>query len=167
MLTLTDPSVNFDVRSESGNIQVVLDNATLPPSLQRRLDVTDFATPVQVVDAITQDGGTVITIEAAGEYDYLAYQADNTVTVNVKPLTPEEIEELEDVFRFKGEKLSLNFQDIEVRSVLQIIADFTDLNLVASDTVAGRITLRLKNVPWDQALDIVLNLPSDLKRGPL
>src|SRR5690606_432651 len=90
------------------------------------------------------------------DYDYLAYQTDNRYIISVKPLSRVEVEERKARFAFVGEKLSLNFQDIEVRSVLQLIADFTDLNLVASDTVTGSITLRLDNVPWDQALDIVL-----------
>jgi type IV pilus assembly protein PilQ len=93
---------------------------------------------------------------AKGNFDYLAYQADQTLTVNVNPVSDKELAQRDDVFKYKGEKLSLNFQDIEVRSVLQLIADFTDLNLVASDTVSGRITLRLKNVPWDQALELIL-----------
>jgi len=118
--------------------------------------VTDFATPVQIVDALQEGDHTTFTVSASGDYDYLAYQADNTLTINVSPLTAQEIERRDDIFKFSGEKLSLNFQDIEVRSVLQLIADFTDLNLVASDTVSGRITLRLKNVPWDQALELIL-----------
>jgi type IV pilus assembly protein PilQ len=99
---------------------------------------------------------TTFTVSATGNYDYLAYQADDTLTINVSLLTEKEVEQRSDVFKYTGEKLSLNFQDIEVRSVLQLIADFTDLNLVASDTVSGRITLRLKNVPWDQALELIL-----------
>jgi len=98
-----------------------------------------------------------LMIEPTGEYEYLAYQADELFTLEVKPLSSSELESnLDAVFRYRGEKLSLNFQDIQIRSVLQLIADFTDLNLVASDTVNGRITLRLKNVPWDQALDIIM-----------
>ncbi|MEJ2130876.1 MAG: secretin N-terminal domain-containing protein, partial [Gammaproteobacteria bacterium] len=156
VVTLSDPTVPVDIRGEGGNIKVEIGNTGLPPNLQRRLDVVDFATPVQVVDAVAEGSNVVITVQPTGDYDYLAYQADETLTVNVRPVTPDDIEAEDDVFRFKGEKLSLNFQDIEVRSVLQLIADFTDLNLVASDTVSGRITLRLKNVPWDQALDLIL-----------
>ena len=157
IVTLSDPTVPVDIRGEGGNIRVEISNTALPRNLQRRLDVVDFATPVQIVDAVAEGGGAVITIQPTGDFDYLAYQADETLTINVRPVTPDDLERIEDdVFRFKGEKLSLNFQDIEVRSVLQLIADFTDLNLVASDTVSGRITLRLKNVPWDQALDLIL-----------
>jgi type IV pilus assembly protein PilQ len=111
---------------------------------------------VQLVDVLKRGANTVLTLSAAGDFDYLAYQADGTLSIDVSPITQEEISRRDDIFRYTGEKLSLNFQDIEVRSVLQLIADFTDLNLVASDTVSGRITLRLKNVPWDQALDLVL-----------
>lgn len=157
IVTLSDPKAPVDVRSEGSDIRVEIAGTSLPPSLRRRLDVSDFATPVDIVDAVEEGGRTVITIRPTGEYDFLAYQADSELVVNVRPVLPEEgTGRLDDAFRYKGEKLSLNFQDIEVRSVLQLIADFTDLNLVASDTVAGRITLRLQNVPWDQALDIVL-----------
>ena len=136
--------------------RIKIRNTKLPDNLRRRLDVTDFATPVQVVDAVQAGPDIEITIDAKGNYDYLAYQADQTLTVNVNPISEKELTARDDVFKYKGEKLSLNFQDIEVRSVLQLIADFTDLNLVASDTVTGRITLRLKNVPWDQALELIL-----------
>jgi len=156
ILTLSNPKAPVNVTGEAGKIRVEVRNTNLPSNLRRRLDVTDFATPVQIVDAIQEGDHVVFTIAAEGNYDYLAYQADNTMSIDVTPLTPEEIEKRDDIFKFKGEKLSLNFQDIEVRSVLQLIADFTDLNLVASDTVSGRITLRLKNVPWDQALELIL-----------
>ena len=156
ILDLSNPKAPVDVRSEAGRIKIEIRNTELPANLRRRLDVTDFATPVQSIDAVQEGDHTVVTIKATGNYDYLAYQADNTLSVNVNPLTEEEQAARDDVFKYKGEKLSLNFQDIEVRSVLQLIADFTDLNLVASDTVSGRITLRLKNVPWDQALELIL-----------
>ncbi len=156
IVTLSDPKAPVNVVGEGGRIKVEIRNTELPVELRRRLDVTDFATPVQIVDALQEGDHTTFTVSATGDYDYLAYQADNTLTINVSPLTEEEVERRDDMFRFTGEKLSLNFQDIEVRSVLQLIADFTDLNLVASDTVSGRITLRLKNVPWDQALDLIL-----------
>ena len=106
--------------------------------------MTDFATPVMMVDSLPEDGNTVMIVEPTGDFDYLAYQADNVFTLEVKPLTQSDIDSAEQAFRFRGEKLSLNFQDIEIRSVLQLIADFTDLNLVASDTVAGRITLQIE-----------------------
>src|SRR5690606_33752636 len=132
-------------------------NTELPESLRVRLDVKDFATPVQFVRAVEQGGKASIGIEPVGLYEYLAYQADNQLTISVKPLTRDELEARKvERFAYSGEMLSINFQDIDVRSVLQLIADFTDLNLVASDTVQGNITLRLQNVPWDQALDLVL-----------
>jgi len=156
IVRLSDVGVGVDVTSEGGKIRVEFANTIIPESLQRRLDVTDFATPVMMVDSLPEDGNTVMLIEPSGDYDYLAYQADNIFTLEVKPLSASDLDSVDQAFRFRGEKLSLNFQDIEIRSVLQLIADFTDLNLVASDTVAGQITLRLKNVPWDQALEIIM-----------
>jgi type IV pilus assembly protein PilQ len=132
-------------------------NAQLAEALKARLDVKDFATPVQFINATNQGGKTSISIEPTGTYDYMVYQTENKLTVSVKPLTADaEAKRKSENFAYSGQKLSLNFQDIDVRSVLQLIADFTDLNLVASDTVQGNITLRLQNVPWDQALDLVL-----------
>lgn len=157
ILTLADPSVEIDMKEESGKIVVKIPDAKLADSLRRRLDVKDFATPVNYISAVEEEGGTKLIIEAGGHYEYLAYQTDNVMTINVKPVTEKELEKnKKDAFMYTGEKLSLNFQDIEVRSVLQLIADFTSLNLVASDTVSGNITLRLKNVPWDQALELIL-----------
>lgn len=157
VITLSDPSVGSTIEEQGGKIRVVFAKAELPEALRVRLDVQDFATPVKFVDSTAQAGGASIAIEPTGRYDYLAYQADNKLTISVKPLTEEEADKRKaDRFAYSGEKLSLNFQDIDVRSVLQLIADFTDLNLVASDTVSGNITLRLQNVPWDQALDLVL-----------
>lgn len=156
IITLADPKIDVNAFVEGPRVKLELRGAGLPERLQRRFDVTDFATPVKSIDARATANGATITLEAAGEYDYLAYQADNEYVVSVKPLAPEEVEERKKEFAYTGERLSLNFQDIEVRAVLQIIADFTGLNLVASDTVNGRITLRLQNVPWDQALDLVL-----------
>jgi type IV pilus assembly protein PilQ len=156
ILNLSNPKAPVNVSSEAGNIRVEIRNTELPTELRRRLDVIDFATPVELIDAVQEGDHTVFTIVASGNFDYLAYQADNTMSIDVTPVTEEELALRDDVFKYTGEKLSLNFQDIEVRSVLQLIADFTDLNLVASDTVSGRITLRLKNVPWDQALELIL-----------
>jgi len=157
IVTLSDPSISSTIEEQGGKIRVNFAKAQLPESLRVRLDVQDFATPVRFVDSASQAGGASIAIEPTGRYDYLAYQTDNKLTISVKPLTEDEAEKRKaDRFAYSGEKLSLNFQDIDVRSVLQLIADFTDLNLVASDTVSGNITLRLQNVPWDQALDLVL-----------
>ncbi|MDX9874056.1 MAG: type IV pilus secretin PilQ family protein [Spongiibacteraceae bacterium] len=156
IITLADTQADVNAFVEGSRIKLELRGASLPERLQRRFDVTDFATPVKNIDARPTGNGATITLEATGEYDYLAYQADTEYVVSVKPLAPAEVEERRKEFAYTGERLSLNFQDIEVRAVLQIIADFTGLNLVASDTVNGRITLRLQNVPWDQALDLVL-----------
>ncbi len=157
IVRLSHPGIGVDVTNDGNYIRVEFSGTRIPESLQRRLDVTDFATPVLIVDAFSESGNTILMVEPTGEYDYLAYQADNLFTLEIKPIGAGGLDGREDgIFRYHGEKLSLNFQDIEIRSVLQLIADFTDLNLVASDTVGGRITLRLKNVPWDQALDIIM-----------
>ncbi|MFT6051796.1 MAG: type IV pilus assembly protein PilQ [Halioglobus sp.] len=156
ILELTDPSVDVNVFSEGGSVKVQFVNTSVADGLMRRYDVTDFATPVESVDVNTTERGAVLTLKTVGDYDYLAYQTANQYILSVKPLTKREIEERLDEFTYVGDRISLNFQDIEVRAVLQLIADFTELNLVASDSVAGRITLRLQNVPWDQALELVL-----------
>lgn len=157
VITLSDASVSPDIQDQGGKIKLNFAKTQLPESLRVRLDVKDFATPVQFVSATGSNGQASIVIEPVGSYDYLAYQTDNKLTLSIKPLTQDEVDKRKnESFAYSGEKLSLNFQDIDVRSVLQLIADFTDLNLVASDTVSGNITLRLQNVPWDQALDLVL-----------
>ena len=157
VITLSDASISPDIQEQGGKIRLDFAKTDLPESLRVRLDVKDFATPVQFVSATGSADRTSIVIEPVGLYDYLAYQTENKLTLSVKPLTQDDVERRKaERFAYTGEKLSLNFQDIDVRSVLQLIADFTDLNLVASDTVAGNITLRLQNVPWDQALDLVL-----------
>ncbi len=157
VITLSDATLSPDIQDQGGKIRLGFAKTQLPESLRVRLDVKDFATPVQFVSAAESSGQANIVIEPSGSYDYLAYQADNKLTLSIKPLTQDEVDRRKsESFAYSGEKLSLNFQDIDVRSVLQLIADFTDLNLVASDTVKGNITLRLQNVPWDQALDLVL-----------
>jgi type IV pilus assembly protein PilQ len=155
-LQLTDPSVDVNVFSEAGDVKVEFLDTNVPERLMRRYDVTDFATPVNTVDVKTTERGATLTIKTTGDYDYLAYQTDNEYVLSVKRLTKKEMEKRKNEFTYVGDRISLNFQDIEVRAVLQLIADFTELNLVASDTVSGRITLRLQNVPWDQALELVL-----------
>jgi len=157
VISLSDPSISPNIEEQGGKIRVTFAKTQLPEALRVRLDVQDFATPVKFVDATSQGGAASIAIEPTGRYDYLAYQTDDKLTISIKPLTADEAEKRNaEHFAYSGEKLSLNFQDIDVRSVLQLIADFTDLNLVASDTVQGNITLRLQNVPWDQALALVL-----------
>ena len=155
-LELTNPKVDVNVFSEGGEVNVQFIGTTVAPRLLRRFDVTDFATPVDSVDVNTTVRGVTLVLKTTGDFDYLAYQADNQYVISVKPLSKKEAERRKNEFTYVGERISLNFQDIEVRAVLQLIADFTELNLVASDTVSGRITLRLQDVPWDQALDLVL-----------
>lgn len=157
VISLSNSKIGVDMTEEGGKIRLRIAGAGLPENLRRRLDVTDFATPVKRVDTFMEDGVVIVEIRPEGNYDFLAYQADNQFTVSVEPLTEDQVEKRrKDKFPYSGEKLSLNFQNIEVRSVLQLIADFTGLNLVASDTVSGSITLRLQNVPWDQALELIL-----------
>jgi type IV pilus assembly protein PilQ len=164
-ILLSNPKANVDIQQQGKKIIVTLKDTVLPENMRRRLDVVDFATPVKFVDANMEGTDTVIYIEPEGQYDYLAYQADSILAINVKPITKAEKEKLAKTeFPYSGEKLSLNFQNIEVRAVLQLIADFTGQNLVASDTVDGGITLRLQNVPWDQALDLVLKTKGLAKR---
>lgn len=157
VIDLSDPSIAPDIQEREGKIILSFARTQLPEPLRVRLDVKDFATPVQFVNAVAGSDRATISIEPSGTFDYSTYQTDNKLTVSVRPMTVEDLQKRNsDRAAYSGEKLSLNFQDIEVRSVLQLIADFTNLNLVASDTVQGGITLRLQNVPWDQALDLVL-----------
>lgn len=157
IIDLTDPGVAPNIQEQGGKIRVDFAKTQLPEKLRVRLDVKDFATPVQFVNASATGDKATITIEPSGPFDYSAYQTENKLTISVRPLTNEDLDRRNaEKLVYTGEKLSLNFQDIDVRSVLQLIADFTSLNLVASDTVQGGITLRLQNVPWDQALDLVL-----------
>lgn len=156
VLTLTNPAVDASIFSEGGKITLQFTNTNIRETLIRRFDVTDFATPVQKVEVTTTERGTRLQLLADGRFDYLAYQTGNEYVLAVAPMTVEEKRERLNEFDYVGDRISLNFQDIEVRSVLQLIADFTELNLVASDSVTGNITLRLQSVPWDQALDLVL-----------
>lgn len=155
VVELSNGSIPVDVQQQGSKITAKFVGAKLPENLRRRLDVTDFATPVQTIDSFNDGGNGLMVIQPQGDFEYLAYQTDNKLTISVKPVAKEDKRKKQD-FAYGGEKLSLNFQDIEVRSVLQLIADFTSLNLVASDSVNGKITLRLQNVPWDQALDLIL-----------
>jgi len=157
VVRLPSATTQVDLSELGGKIRLTMPDLTVPERLRRRLDVTDFGTPVQRIDTFIEGGSAVIEIRPEGDYDYIAYQSGNEFTVSVERLSEEEaVTRREEKFPYSGDKLSLNFQDIEVRSVLQLIADFTGLNLVASDTVGGSITLRLQNVPWDQALDLIL-----------
>lgn len=157
VIDLSDPTIAPDIQEHDGKIILSFARTQLPEKLRVRLDVKDFATPVQFVNAAVTGDRAVISVEPSGTFDYSTFQTDNKLTVSIRPMTVDDLQKRNaDRNSYVGEKLSLNFQDIDVRSVLQLIADFTNLNLVASDTVQGGITLRLQNVPWDQALDLVL-----------
>jgi type IV pilus assembly protein PilQ len=156
---ITLPSRNTAVSVTEKGTRVIADikDASIPPRLVRRLDVTDFGTPVISVESVPKGKDTQVDIQTTSEYDYLAYQADDQFVLEFRPVSKAKKRERDRRNKvYSGDRLSLNFQNIEVRAVLQLLADFTGLNLVASDTVRGNITLRLKNVPWDQALDIIL-----------
>jgi len=152
---LSDPNVGIDIRQQGQNLIVDFKKTNLPESLNRRLDVTDFATPVTSIMTQPQGENVRMLITPHGLWEHNAYQSDNQFVIEVRPVT-ENLNKLVQGVGAQGEKLSLNFQNIEVRSVLQVIADFTNFNIITSDTVGGNVTLRLKDVPWDQALDIIL-----------
>jgi len=157
IVDLTTTSISTDVWRENNVVFVEMIGSQLPAELQRRMDVSDFATPITSIDAIQEGANIRMAISSNGDFEHLAYQTDRVYTVEVAPISKEEEEKKKkEKFGFTGERLSLNFQDIKVRSVLQLLADFTGLNLVVSDSVEGNLTLRLKNVPWDQAMDIIL-----------
>lgn len=165
IVTLSDPTIPVNITEESGNVVLDFVDAALPEELIRRLDVLDFATPVKTIDSFMENGNSRMIVRAEGEYEQLAYQANETFTLEIAPLTEAEKEKIKrDKFGYSGERLSLNFQDIEIRAVLQLIADFTGVNMVTSDTVQGSVTLRLQNVPWDQALDLILKTKGLAKR---
>jgi len=157
VVNLSNPNIGINIQEQGDKLLVDFIGTRLPEELDRKLDVTDFATPAKEIDTFRHGNGTRMVITPTGLFEHLAYQSDNTFTLELKPLTKQEEEELKkEKFGYTGERLSLNFQNIEVRAVLQLIADFTGFNLVTSDTVGGNVTLRLKNVPWDQALDLIL-----------
>lgn len=155
IITLSSPTVTADLQTRGTSLLLDFYGAKLPDELVRRLDVTDFATPVRTIDSANREGHARLVITPEGDYEHMAFQVGNVYTVDVRPVTPEQ-KAARRQDEYTGEKLSLNFQNIDVRAVLQLIGDFTGLNIVASDTVRGNLTLRLKNVPWDQALDIIL-----------
>jgi type IV pilus assembly protein PilQ len=155
IVQLTDPRTPVNVRQEGNQIVVDFAGTVMPKNLMRRYDVMDFATPVQTVDALRVEGSSRLVISAQGDFEQLAYQSDNQYTVEIKP-SSKRAAGAEEKKEYTGERLTLNFQDIDVRSVLQLLADTSGQNIVVSDSVTGNLTLRLQNVPWDQALDIVL-----------
>src|SRR5580698_2372602 len=154
IVQLTDPRTPVNVRQEGQQIVVDFAGTLMPKNLMRRYDVMDFATPVQTVDAVRVEGSSRLVITAQGDFEQLAYQSDNEYTVEIKPSLKHTA--ADEKKEYTGERLTLNFQDIDVRSVLQLLADTSGQNIVVSDSVSGNLTLRLQNVPWDQALDIVL-----------
>jgi type IV pilus assembly protein PilQ len=159
VVNLTDASTPVDIRQEGGRVIAVFKDTDLPAELMRRLDVMDFATPVTTVDTLRTNLDTRIVISAEGKYEQLAYQSDNEFTIEINPSVAD-AEEGSNLFsetkEYEGQRLTLNFQDIETRAVLQLLAETSGRNIVVSDTVQGNVTLRLRNVPWDQALDIVM-----------
>ena len=165
LVSLTNANVVVDVKEKGGKVVVDLKDTALPAELANRLDVVDFATPVNTIDILSHGRDTRMIIAPSGTYDFLSYQMDDLLIVEFKPITKQQQADLTaSKFPYSGEKLSLNFQSIEVRAVLQLLADFTDMNLVASDSVGGSVTLRLNNVPSDQALDIILKSKGLSKR---
>lgn len=166
VINLTEANIPMDISEEFGKVIVKFLGIKLPDELRQTLDVLDFATPVKSVSSFEENDNVRIEIEpVSSNYEHVAYQANNLFTIELKPISVEELEEVKkEKFGYTGERLSLNFQDIPVRAVLQLIADFTSLNVVVSDSVDGNLTLRLKNVPWDQALDIILKAKGLSKR---
>ena len=162
IIDLSDTSTGIDIRQQGQNLVVDLLKTSIPEGLRKRYDVVDFATPVQTFNAFPQGDNVRLVIEPKGQWEYNAYQTDTQFVVEVKP----RVESRAGQRGYTGEKLSLNFQNVEVRAVLNVIADFTDLNVITSDSVSGNITLRLKEVPWDQALDIILQTRGlDMRRS--
>ncbi len=167
VVDLSDNAVGIDLRQQGRSLVIEFQNTALPKNLERRLDVVDFATPVQTIDAFVQGSNARIAIEPKGLWEHSAYQTDNRFIVEVKPIVEDPAKLIQGSrVGYTGEKLSLNFQNVEVRAVLQVIADFTGFNFITSDTVGGNLTLRLKDVPWDQALDIILQTKGlDLRKS--
>jgi type IV pilus assembly protein PilQ len=156
VVDLPGNQVGVDIRQQGQSILVDFLKASLPDVLRRRLDVTDFGTPVSTITTVQQGENVRMTIVPKGLWEHSAYQSDSQLVIEVKPIKEEPNKLSQGTQGYRGEKLSLNFQNVEVRAVLQVIADFTGLNIITSDTVGGNLTLRLKDVPWDQALDIVM-----------
>jgi type IV pilus assembly protein PilQ len=158
VVDLSDPNAGIDIRQQGTSLIVDFLKTDVPEQLRRKLDVVDFGTPVSSVVTQAQGGNVRMTVTPRGLWEHNAYQSDNQFVLEVKPVKedPNKLTQGAGKARFGGEKLSLNFQNIDVRSVLQVIADFTNFNIITSDSVQGNLTLRLKDVPWDQALDIIL-----------
>lgn len=157
IMELSDSGAGFDIKNQGKSLVIDLLRTNVPRNLEKKIDATDFGTPVMTVDTFQQGPNTRLVIEPKGLWEHTAYQTDNRLIVEVRAVI-EDPNKLTQGTRggYKGDKLSLNFQDVAVRSVLQVIGDFTGLNIVVSDTVTGNLTLRLREVPWDQALDLVM-----------
>jgi type IV pilus assembly protein PilQ len=165
VVDLSSANIGIDIRQQGRQLVVDFINTSVPRNLIRRLDVGDFGTPVRFVDTFEQGGSARMVLEPRGIWEYSAYQTDTQFIVEVKPVKEDPNRLVQSSTPgYAGEKLSLNFQNVEVRAVLQVIADFTGLNIITSDTVGGNLTLRLKDVPWDQALDIILQAKGLSKR---
>lgn len=156
MIGLPDVSVDVDMRQEGRKVVLEMPSVELPEHLRNRLDVTDFGTPVKSIQSRQTGRSTIVEVEIEGDWDQSAYQADGQYVLEVRRVVPDP-GKLTPGIGYTGEKLSLNFQNIDIRSLLQVIADFTNFNIVTSDSVAGSLTLRLQDVPWDQALQIILD----------
>ena len=159
VVDLPSNQVGVDIKRQGQNLVVEFLKSSLPEGLRRKLDVSDFGTPVQTITTVQSGDRVRMVIEPKGAWEHSAYQSDNQLVVEVR-LQKTNPDKLTQGQGYRGEKLSLNFQDIDVRSLLQVIADFTNFNIVTSDSVQGSLTLRLKDVPWDQALDIILQAKS-------
>lgn len=167
IVDMSDDGATVDTRESDGNIVVDLLGVGIPPELERRLDVVDFATPVQSVDSFQNSDNVRLVIVPQGKYQHLSFQSGTRFTLVVDPIVISEEEEADSedaLLGFTGERLSINFQKIDVRSALAVIADFTGINFVTSDSVEGEITLNLKDVPWDQALDVIMRSKGLAKR---
>ncbi|WP_224973010.1 type IV pilus secretin PilQ family protein [Acinetobacter oleivorans] len=164
VIDLLGSNTPVDVQQQGSKVVVRTLGSKIPTHLAKRLNVNDFATPVSTIESYNEKGNGVITIQSTGSYEYMAYQAENKLTISLKRPQDKSVGSSSKPSNYSGNKLSLDFQDIEVRRVLQLLADFTGINMVAADSVQGNITLRLKDVPWDQALDIILKTKNLDKR---
>ena len=164
VIDLLGSNTPVDVQQQGSKVVVKTLGSKIPTHLAKRLNVNDFATPVSTIESYNDKGNGVITIQSTGSYEYMAYQAENKLTISLKRPQDKNVSASSKQANYSGNKLSLDFQDIEVRRVLQLLADFTGINMVAADSVQGNITLRLKDVPWDQALDIILKTKNLDKR---
>lgn len=157
LINLGNPNVAVDLRQEGRTVIADFMGADIDPALIRRLDVIDFGTPAQIVETTTRGNGVRLAIRANDTFEYLAYQANDQYTIELKPLTQQEIEKRErEQPKYSGEKLTLQFQDMDLKAILHTLGDFAGINIVISDDVQGSMALNLVNVPWDQALDIIL-----------